>query len=73
MTKISVQRTYTGHYSELEGICVDGDEGVFAVCPLPEEDLVLFAAGDDGHWREIAVYNKWWLPKIIEALQEVSR
>lgn len=54
---------------EVEAFCVGGVEGVFAVYQVPgQPDLIGFAAGDDGFWREIGSYSKGWLPLIQEAL-----
>lgn len=50
--------------------CVGGDEGVFAVFPMPNHpDRVGMAWGDDGHWQLAEVHGRFWLDDIIEALK----
>jgi len=54
--------------------CVDGKEGVFAVFPDPHnEHCVSFATGDDGFWNITHTYDRYWLPKIIWAIQMAAR
>ena len=53
--------------------CVGGNEGVFAVFPMPDHpDRIGMAWGDDGHWQLADVIGKPWLGDIIEAFKMVK-
>jgi hypothetical protein len=63
---------YTGQdpYREVQAFLVGGEEGVFAAWKEKhgDEEIICFATGDDGFWREVAGYHITWVPAILTAL-----
>ena len=68
---VYVTRTVTGWPELVDAWLVGGPEGVFAI--WKEGSIICMARGDDGSWEECAQYHCWWLPGIIQALNEVNR
>ena len=56
---------------DVQAVCVDGIEGVYAVFQHPIiPNWVCTAHGDDGYWTLSNIFDKQWLQGHIDALSE---
>lgn len=58
---------------KVKAVCVGGEEGVFAVFRMPNNDQIIgFASGDDGHRWLTETHHVDWIGRIAEAIKEIK-